>query len=112
MKEEFSNLKWENGIKNLQRFSNLKEEQVLEEFLKENEEFIEKKLNEETKNIKDKIPGFIIIDILRCLENLNQTNFYLNFEEESFFINEKYDITSIIINENLPFAIKSLILNF
>ena len=54
----------------------------------------------------------MIIDIIRCLENLNQTNFYLNFEEETFFNDKKYDLTSIIMNENLPFAIKSLILNF
>ena len=102
-KEEFSNLKWENDIK---------EEQIFEEFLEKNEEFIEKKINEESEKIKDKIPAFILIDILRCLENLNQTNFYLNFEKDSFFINTKYNIASIIINENLPFAIKSLLLNF
>ena len=116
MKEEFSKNKWEIDIKDIFKNYNLEEDQKLNEYLKENEEIIEKKINEETneetKNIKEKIPDFILIDILRCLENLNQTNFYLNFEEDSFFINEKYDISSIIINENLPFAIKSLILNF
>ena len=82
-----------------------------EEILEKNEKKIDDIINKEIKNIKEKIPGFILIDILCCLENLNQTNFYLNFEEESFF-DTKFDLNSLLTNENLPFAIKSLILNF
>jgi hypothetical protein len=46
------------------------------------------------------------------LENLNQTNFYLKYENKSYLIDDKYDLTSIIINDNLPLAVKSILLNF
>ena len=50
--------------------------------------------------------------MLRCLENLNQTNFYLKYEENSFLTDNKYDLISIIINKKLPLAIKSIFLNY
>ena len=108
MKDEFSHMNFEDKLDYTQNYAVLKDEDIFNI----NEKKIEDKINEEIKNCKEKIPGFIIIDIIRCLENLNQTNFYLNFEEETFFNDKKYDLTSIIMNENLPFAIKSLILNF
>ena len=77
-----------------------------------NEKTLENQIEKEIKKIKTKIPGFIVLDILRCLENLNQTNFYLEFEEETFFDDKNNDFIFIFSNKNLPFAVKSLILNF
>ena len=46
------------------------------------------------------------------MENLNQTNFYLKYDENSYLIDDKFDLTSIIINDKLPLAVKSIILNY
>jgi len=108
MNAEFSQMHWKNENKNLTFESNEKKEKLIDE----NEKKLEKKINEEKKKIKEKIPGFILLDFLRCLENLNQTNFYLKYDDSSYLINDKYDLTSIIKNEKLPLAIKSLILNY
>jgi hypothetical protein len=105
MKDEF--VDFENQVNYQEIYVLLTDEEILEK----NEKKIDDIINKEIKNIKEKIPGFILIDILCCLENLNQTNFYLNFEEESFF-DTKFELNSLLTNENLPFAIKSLILNF
>ena len=127
MKEEFTNM-------NLKKNDKILNEQMIEELIESepdeissskssfsanrynninlNEEIIEKLIEKEKEKIHSKIPGFIILDILRCLENLNQTNFYLEFEEDTFFDDKNNDLISIFSNENLPFAVKSLILNF
>ena len=55
-----------------------------------NLEVLLKKINEEIHTVKTKIPGFILIDFLRCLENLNQTNFNIQYQENSFFTDNKY----------------------
>ena len=83
-----------------------------EDILIENEKKIEKKINEELSKDKSNISYFILLDLLRCLENLEQTNFYLKYEENSLLTDDKYDIRSIILNPKLPLAIKSLFLNF
>ena len=46
------------------------------------------------------------------MENLNQTNFYLKYDENSYLIDDKFDLISIIINDELPLAIKSLLFNY
>ena len=82
MKDEF--VDFENQVNYQEIYVVLTDEEIFEK----NEKKIDDIINKEIKNIKEKIPGFILIDILCCLENLNQTNFYLNFEEESFFRHE------------------------
>ena len=108
MNEKFSQMHWKNENKNLTFESHEKKEKLIDE----NEKKLEKKIIEEKKNIKKNIPGFILLDFLRCLENLNQTNFYLKYDENSYLNNDKYDLTSIIKNDKLPLAVKSLILNY
>ena len=108
MNEEFSQMHWKNENKNL----NFEPQEKKEKLIDENEKQLEKKISEEVKKITKRIPGFILLDFLRCLENLNQTNFYLKYEESSYLIDDKYDLTSIIIDDKLPLAIKSLLLNF
>ena len=73
---------------------------------------MEKKINEEVKKITKSISGFILLDFLRCLENLNQTNFYLKYDEGSYLNDDKFDLISIIKNDKLPLAVKCLLLNF
>ena len=73
---------------------------------------MENKIKDEIIKIKTKIPNFILLDLLRCFENLNQTNFYLQYDENSSLIGDKFDLTSIIINDKLPLAVKSLLLNY
>ena len=107
--KEFNQIKWKNKLNS--SFLNLQREKISEI----NENFLEEKIIEiieEIKNKKTKIPGFILLDILRCLENLNLTNFYLTSDNKSFLIDDKFDLISIIKNEKLPLAVKSLILNY
>ena len=106
MTEEFNKLKWKNEIIPITVFTKN------EELIDINEKKIEKLIKEKIKNINEKIPRFILIDILRCLENLNQTNFYLEYKDDSYFVNNKYNLYSIINEDKLPFSIKSLILNY
>jgi len=108
MKKEFCQMNWKNEYKNMIFLPNDKKDKLIDE----NEKQLEKKINEEIKKINKNIPGFILLDLLRSLENLNQTNFYLKYDESSYLINDKYDLTSIIINDKLPLAVKSLLLNF
>ena len=107
MNDEFNQINWksENNI----QISPIQEDRKT---IEDNENKFEKKIKEEIIKIKTKIPGFILLDFLRCLENLNQTNFYLNYDKNSFLIDDKFDLTSIIINDNLPLAVKSLLLNY
>ena len=104
---EFNQMKWKIEKDNL--FSPIQEDKNI---IEENENKLEKKIKEEIKKIKTKIPGFILLDLLRCLENLNQTNFYLKYDANSLLLNNKYDLNSIIINDKLPLALKSLLLNY
>ena len=106
--EEFCKINWKNESIRINNLSNIEKEK----FIDENEKRLEKKINEEINKNKEHIPGFILLDFLRCLENLNQTNFYLKYDENSYLIDDKFDITSIIINDKLPLAVKSLILNY
>ena len=106
MIEEFSQLNWKNEIIEVTIFT------TNEELIDKNEQKLEKILKEEMQLINEKIPKLILLDILRCLENLNQTNFYLKYRDNSYFIDNKYDLNSIIIDDNIPFSIKSIILNF
>ena len=108
MSEEFCQMHWKNENKNLNFESYEKKEKLIDA----NEKQLEKKISEEVKKIKKSIPGFILLDFLRCLENLNQTNFYLKYDENSYLIDDKFDLTSIIINDKLPLAVKSIILNY
>ena len=108
MNEEFAQMNWKKETNNLM-LHDLVEDKV---FIQENEKYLEKKIKEEISKTKTKISGFILLDLLRCLENLNQTNFYLKYENKSYLIDDKYDLTSIIINDNLPLAVKSILLNF
>ena len=104
--EEFIQLKWKNEIDpNDILLTN-------EEFIDKNEKKIEKIIKENIKDINAKIPKFILLDLLRCLENLNLTNFYLKYSDNSYFMDNKYDIYLIINDDKLPFSIKSLILNY
>ena len=105
--EEFNQMKWKNEENNL--FSPIQEDKKT---IEENENKLEKKIKEEIIKIKTKIPGFILLDLLRCLENLNQTNFYLKYDANSLLIDDKYALTSIILNDKLPLAVKSLLLNY
>ena len=107
MSEEFDIIEWKNEI-NKNPIDNTYDDDILEE----NEKNFDKKINEEIHTVKTKIPGFILLDFLRCLENLNQTNFNIQYQENSFFTDNKYDLVSIIINDKVPFAIKSVLLNF
>ena len=102
MKEEFNQMNWKNEKKLSPLLDDIN-------FIEEKEKFLEKKIKEEIIKIKTKIPGFIL---LRCLENLNQTNFYLKYDEKSYLIDDKFDLISIIINDELPLAIKSLLFNY
>ena len=106
MNEEFNQMKWKNEKMNLLQ---LQEDKKI---IEKNENNLEKKIKEEITKIKTKIPGFILIDLLRCLENLNQTNFYLKYDEKSYLNDDKFDLTSIIVNDKLPLAVKSLLLNY
>lgn len=106
MKEEFNQMNWKKEINHSRVFIFGEEKK----FIEENEKILENKINEEIKKIETKIQGFILVDLLRCLENLNQT--YLKYDKNSYLIDDKYDLTSIIINDNLPLAVKSIILNF
>jgi hypothetical protein len=108
MNEEFTQINWKKEINNLSTHIAI-EDNI---FIEENEKNLEKKIKEEIVKIKTKIPDFILIDLLRCLENLNQTNFYLKYNKNSYLIDDKFDLTSIIINDNVPLAVKSLLLNF
>ena len=108
MNEEFCQMHWKNENKNLNFESYEKKEKLIDA----NEKQLEKKISEEVKKITKRLPGFILLDFLRCLENLNQTNFYLKYDECSFLIDDKFDLISIIIEDKVPLAIKSLILNY
>ena len=108
MNEEFTQMNWKKEINNLSTHIAI-EDNI---FIEENEKNLEKKIKEEIVKMKTKIPDFILIDLLRCLENLNQTNFYLKYNKNSYLIDDKFDLTSIIINDNVPLAVKSLLLNF
>ena len=108
MEEEFNQMKLKEATNNLNILQIVGEQKVIED----NEKILEKKINEEIVKIKNEIPGFILVDLLRCFENLNQTNFYLKYDKNSYLIDDKYDLTSIIINDKLPLAVKSIILNF
>jgi hypothetical protein len=105
--EEFNEMRWKNE-QNIFVSPMQEDKKTIEE----NENKLEKKIKEEIIKNKTKIPGFILLDLLRCLENLNQTNFYLKYDANSFLIDDKYALTSIILNDKLPLAVKSLLLNY
>ena len=114
MKKGFNGMNWEEE----DVFDDLYKDLSSNIYIKKEDLIFEKKIEEQIEKekekiiIQSKIPGLIILDILHCFENLNQTNFYLKFEEETFYDDKNNDLISIFINENLPFAVKSLILNF
>jgi len=108
MNEEFTYMNWKNQINTSMSHSLVEDYK----FIEENEKHLENKIKEEKVKIKTKIPGFILLDLFRCLENLNQTNFYLKYEKKSYLIDDKFDLTSLIIKDKIPLAVKSLLLNF
>ena len=106
MIEDFNQLHWKNEIFQKTIYT------THEELIDKNEQKLEKIIKEKIKKINEKIPNLILLDILRCLENLNQTNFYLKYTDNSYFMDNKYDLDFIIIDDKIPFAVKSIILNF
>ena len=73
--------------------------------------------NEIIKN-KKRFKGYYLLLVLQTLKNLD-INFFLgyfkfikSYNKKNILFDNDFDIINLIKNENIPFAIKSLLLNF